>query len=367
MNLNGFTHFVVGWEFAPHYNGYKVKHYFIDLKNILGDVLMSKIIEVKDGLSQNGQISGKFRLLRDLITVEGMKRDRIAMIAPMSDDEEMKAKIGTHCAIHVWLSDINVYEEEPPVDKKAILENIRERFYVMSLLTEGLLSGNIRSFIMAGSAGIGKSFNLINRLDRAKAELEINQYNVVSGRLSAVVLFKMLYEHSNEGDVLVLDDVDVFSDDKSLEVLKAALDTTRRPISWGTVSHYLDEEGVPTSFDFNGSVVFISNQNFDRLAAANSRLAPHVKALISRSIYLDLLIHDSLEIMIWVDHVVRNENVLQRHDMTEQCIEEILEWMWANYKNLRELSLRTPEHLANFTKCHGDWRLIANATMLRRH
>lgn len=328
---------------------------------------MTKIIEITDSLGQNGPVVGKFRLIRDLMVVDGMKRDRIAVIAPLVGDEAAVAAIGTHAAVHVWMKDINVYEEEPPFDKKAILEEIKERFYVMGLLTEGLLAGHLRSFIMAGSAGIGKSFNLIKRLDKAKEDLEINQYSIVSGRLSAVVLFKMLYEHSNEGDVLVLDDVDVFSDDKSLEVLKGALDTTRRPISWGTVSHYLDEEGIPTTFDFNGTVVFISNQNFDRLAASNGRLAPHIKALVSRSIYLDLLIHDPIQIMIWIEHVVRSEGLLHDQGMSDEMVEDVLAWMWTNYKNLRELSLRTPTHIANFTKCHGNWKMMANATMLRRH
>lgn len=333
--------------------------------------MSDRIIEIASSFSQHGDVSGRFRLLKGPLPQQVASpnaRDSTYLIAPMPDDTEAIEKYGTHFGVFVWEKDIKIFNaEEIGIDKAAILEAIKERFYVMGLLTEGVISGNIRSFIAAGSAGIGKSHNLLKRMERAKNEFEINKYTVISGRMSAPVLYKHLWEHSQPGDVLVLDDVDVFNEDKSLEVLKGALDTTRRPITWGTQNLWLQEEGVPMSFDFDGSCVFISNQNFDRLANSNNKLSPHIKALISRSVYLDLLIHDPLQIMIWVDHIMRTSEIAHDLEMDEQLVDDILEWLWANYKTLRELSLRTPVHLSSFTKCHSDWKMMAKATMLKNN
>ena len=73
--------------------------------------------------------------------------------------------------------------------------------------------------------------------------------------------------------------------------MKGALDTTkRRVISWRSEKIFEAEDGeaIPSSFDFEGAVIFVTNKNFDREIMRSSKLTPHLEALISRSFYLDL-------------------------------------------------------------------------------
>jgi hypothetical protein len=73
--------------------------------------------------------------------------------------------------------------------------------------------------------------------------------------------------------------------------LKAATDSTKgRKLQWLAETKMLDEEGdrMPRFFDFEGSVIFITNYDFDEFIDRGHKLSPHFEALISRSHYLDL-------------------------------------------------------------------------------
>ena len=83
-----------------------------------------------------------------------------------------------------------------------------------------------------------------------------------SGALSAVMLFKLLYENRRKGDVLVIDDTDsIFESVEAVEVLKAALDTqTKKTVEWNKYSQALSTHGVPTTFAYSGKVIIITNR-----------------------------------------------------------------------------------------------------------
>ena len=91
--------------------------------------------------------------------------------------------------------------------------------------------------------------------------------------MSAIGLYKKLYEHSHKGHVVCFDDCDaILYDDLALNLLKAALDTgKKRTLCWNTESRTLMAEGMPNSFEFNGGVVFITNIKFDNVKARNYR------------------------------------------------------------------------------------------------
>ena len=80
-----------------------------------------------------------------------------------------------------------------------------------------------------------------------------------------------------------------FSDELSLNILKAALDSKKvRTINWNTDSYKLRNEGVPDSFKFQGSAIFITNIKFDNVKSKKMR--DHLEALESRCHYIDLTI-----------------------------------------------------------------------------
>ena len=249
------------------------------------------------------------------------------------------------------------------LDKK-----IATRFSIMHKLTEFVVKGEVRSLIISGAAGIGKSYDLERRLNKAIDRGEINQFTILKGKISAIALFQQLFEHRNSGDILVLDDIDViFQDETSLNLLKGALDTGDvRHLVWLTASTWLEEHGIDQEFDFEGACVFITNMDFDRMIDRGTTLAPHFKALMSRSIYLDLGIHTNLEIFIRVKQVIRTTTMLDVHGIDDEQKAAMMEWLQEYYNELRELSLRTVLKLGAFMRGDPDeWRDIARVTMVR--
>lgn len=261
----------------------------------------------------------------------------------------------------------DVAAEAPKVlSNEEILERIIERFDVLDLMGNGVIHNNIRSLIVSGAPGIGKTFGLEKKL-KAAEETGMIDYAMVKGRISAIGLYIQLYENCEPGSVVVLDDVDVFSDEGTLNILKAALDTSEtRIISWHTASSFLEEKEIPNSFEFQGSIVFITNTDIDREMESSSKTAPHLNALISRSIYLDLAVHTNRDIMIWVEHIVSTTTMLEDEGLKASQIADVIEWMKENIDHLRNVSLRTALHIASFVKTEPTkWQQIANVTMLK--
>ena len=243
---------------------------------------------------------------------------------------------------------------------------IGKRFNVMKLMTSGIIGGSIRSLIISGAAGIGKTYSLDKALEKASNEGKIN-YNIINGKISGIGLYTRLWECKEANDVLVLDDVDVFSDMDILNLLKGALDTgEKRKVCWSTASSFLEEKDIPTEFEFEGTIVFITNVDIDRELAKGSKMAPHLQALVSRSVYLDLGVHTNTEIMVRVEDVITTTNMMSSAGLSTADTIDVLEWMKNNVNSLRNVSLRTALYLASFVKTDPqNWKEIAEVTQLR--
>ena len=180
-------------------------------------------------------------------------------------------------------------------------------------------------------------------------------------------MYCRLWESREANSVLLIDDVDVFSDMDILNLLKAALDSgEKRKVCWSTASSFLDDKGIPNEFEFEGTVVFITNVDIDRELERGSKLAPHLNALVSRSVYLDLGVHTNEEIMVRVQDVVMTTNMLQNRGLKNSEVIEVLEFMKDNVNSLRNVSLRTALYIGDFVATdRKNWRTIAEVTMLK--
>lgn len=242
---------------------------------------------------------------------------------------------------------------------------IAKRFDVMDKMTIGLVKGTIRSLIISGAPGIGKTFSLEKKLKHSDEIGDIS-FSSIKGKCSPIGLYIHLWENRDEDCVVLLDDVDVFSNEDTLNVLKAALDTgEERIITWGTASNYLAERDIPNNFEFKGSIVFITNADIDAEIDRGTKLAPHLDALQSRSIYLDLGVHTSREIMVRVEDVITKTDMLQKRGLSEAQVVNALEWMKENVDRLRSVSLRTALYLGDFINTDSDWADVAEVTLLK--
>jgi hypothetical protein len=267
-------------------------------------------------------------------------------------------------------------EQETPAQSREtdaeIIERLRERFDILDDMTRAVKKGAVRAMIVSGAPGVGKSFGVEKVLgkhglmaDIANDE-KLKKYEIVKGAMSAIGLYSKLYEFSGEKNILVFDDCDsVLLDDLSLNILKAALDTSKkRTISWNTDSRLLRSEGVPNSFEFKGGAIFITNINFANIKS--KKLQDHLAALESRCHYIDLTIHTEREKMLRIRQIV-GDGMLAEYDFTAAQQAELVAYIDDNKKRLRELSLRTVLKTADLMRSFpGDkWKRVAQISLMR--
>lgn len=266
------------------------------------------------------------------------------------------------------MAKVNTTAENVAAETMTEIDNrIKHTFAVLSKLANGVIDGHIKSAIVSGAPGCGKTYTLENALDAAAKEEKI-RYESVRGSMSAIGLYRSLWESSERNCVLVIDDCDsIFGDIDALNLLKAALDTGKtRRVHWNKESRVLNEEGIPRSFEFKGSVVFITNIDFAKEIERETKMAPHYDALLSRCLYLDLGIHSKREVLVRISQVVYSAEFLKNNGITKDAAKEMMTWLTANLVKIRVLSIRTILQLVTLVKTDGDWQDMASAILLKR-
>jgi len=248
-----------------------------------------------------------------------------------------------------------------------ISERLKTTFGVLEKVATGVIQTHIRAAIVSGAAGCGKTYVLERALNKAASDGLIT-YESVKGAMSPIGLYRKLYECAEEGCILVLDDCDtIFADMDALNLLKAALDTTKtRKVHWNKESRVLADEGIPNSFEFNGGVLFITNIDFATEIEQEKKMSPHYKALMSRCLYVDIGIHSKREILVRIGQVVFNEEFLRANELEKAEAQEMMKWITLNLGRIRVLSIRTILQLVSLVKTDDDWRPMADTLMLKK-
>ena len=245
---------------------------------------------------------------------------------------------------------------------------LRDRFAILSELTEAALYGDARAVIVSGPAGLGKSFTVEEKLREWDPE-QMN-HTIVKGYVRPTGLLRLLYRYREPGQVIVFDDADtVFFDDTCLNLLKAVCDTTdRRHVSYLAEVNMVDEESgeaIPRHFGFEGTILFITNLDMDSMIDRGHKLAPHLAALVSRSHYIDLTMKTKRDYLVRIKQVVK-DGMLRMHGLSQEQEDDVMDFININQDRLRELSLRIAVKISNLVKTgKSDWKRLASVTCLR--
>lgn len=269
---------------------------------------------------------------------------------------------------------ITVKDEDADLSDEQILDRVNKRFSVMDRMVDGMLKGVIRSLIVSGAPGIGKTYGLEKKIKKAHKEDKV-EYSILRGTCSAPGLYQALYQARKNG-IVVIDDCDsIFGDEQAFNIMKAALDTTNtRTIAWRKQSSWvydvnredveLGDDRFPNEFDFEGAVVFITNLNFRALEEKGNKNSPHFGALLSRSMYLDLTLHSVRARVVRIKDVFLN-GMRKELDLSPKESEEILTYVLDNADRVCELSLRTMKHIADLYRLGSDWKEIVEYTKMK--
>jgi hypothetical protein len=239
---------------------------------------------------------------------------------------------------------------------------INERFGFVTDMVTMLANGAQSSVVVTGPGGLGKSYTVskaletngfkdISTLEALEVGARINtrrSFRVIKGYSTPKGLYRLLYE--NKDGVLVFDDCDsVLKDPVSLNLLKGALDSySRRIISWRAD---IRDEDLPTSFEFKGRVVFISNLSSSQID----------QAIITRSMAVDLS-------MTTQQKIDRMRHILESGEFMPEALKEhkvdAIALIERLKDSVKELSLRT---LIQVTKIRANagsnWANLAEYTI----
>ena len=265
---------------------------------------------------------------------------------------------------------VNDAVDNPNETDEQIIERMRERFSILDDMTQASIDGVVRGMVVTGPPGVGKSFGVEAVLEKNSLFDKIAgnklRFDVIKGASSAIGLYKVLYQNADKNNVLVLDDCDtVLYDETSLNLLKAALDSSKkRKITWNTDSSLLRREGIPDSFEFKGSVIFITNLKFDKV---RGKIKDHLDAIMSRCHYLDLTMDTMREKVLRCKQIV-SDGMLNEYQFTQDEQEDLMNFMFDSKEKMREISLRMVTKLADLKKAMGSdkWKRVAEVTCMRR-
>jgi hypothetical protein len=253
------------------------------------------------------------------------------------------------------------------------MERISGTFAMLDKIVDGCAKeGGIRGLVVSGPPGIGKSFGVEKQLEVANMFRTIKgmdpKYEFVTGGVSSIGLYQKLYYNRHPENVLVFDDCDgILFEEESLSLLKGALNSgDKRRICWNKQSRVLNTDDIPDAFDFEASIIFLSNVDFERTIAKGSRISSHLEAIMSRCHYMDLEIGSTRDKILRIKQIIR-DGMLKPYNFTDEQEADVLNFMLNNAEYLRELSLRMVKKVADFVKTDPhDWLEMAEATLLTR-
>jgi len=228
--------------------------------------------------------------------------------------------------------------------KKSKLDKIpvKDRFRFMGKLTDMVIQGVSPSLIVSGDAGVGKTYTVQERLQAAGLSEKAADFTFVKGHSSPLGLYKTLHENSAEDQLIVFDDCDsVFKDPISQNILKAALDSyDTRTVSW--CSQAAEQAGLPTTFEFKGKIVFISNLQEEKIPDPVRSRCFCANVHLSRKELIDRM---------------RELAPVVERQVSSTLKKQVLDHMEKHAEDFRQFTLRTFIKALRVAKaCPNDWK-----------
>lgn len=286
--------------------------------------------------------------------------------------------------------DINAAEPEgtKETDEEA-RDRIMLRYATMKRLAPKTIDGRLQSLIISGPPGLSKSWTIKHAIDASGrlrhdgmtdvgggGPMEVDGmktngwYDWISGGCSEVGLYRALW-NMRKGGVLVFDDCDgVYRDEDSINLLKIATDTTKeRLVSWRKNATWLDDYGIDRTFDFKGTIIFLTNIDFERTIQQEGKMTEHYKAFIDRAAYLCLTVRTARDFMIVLNELAGGKNGFLRHapyNLDDKDIKTLFDFIGEHQRDFYNLSLRLVGQLAVQMKDDPEhWQSDAKATKMK--
>lgn len=240
------------------------------------------------------------------------------------------------------------------------LDVLQREYNSIRTYARHIAEGSLRSLIVSGPPGVGKSA-MLRKFLQEFGQTGAHQY--LQGKVTPLSLYHALYLHRAPKQVLILDDADsVFKDNDGQNILKNAMDTIAvRQITYASTSALLSRMNLPESFKTEGSVVLVTNVGF----SGNTRASVHLAAIKDRSFPLQVGSDNPRTRFAMVVFMVVRQGMLDHHNFTHDERAMLLMFLYENIERIQSLSLRTMVKLAELYKLEPTaWRDIAATGLL---
>lgn len=219
-------------------------------------------------------------------------------------------------------------------------------------LTRMVAGGYTNILLLDAPGGLGKTYNVCKVLNEQADEGVIRGFSHQSGFTTPVELYKSLHD-ARHGDVLFLDDMSgIAGSTKSVNMLKAATDTSgdENWVEYKSSQEIYDDvtgEPLPGSFIFRGKIVMSFNETPDN---------KHFDALRDRG--QDYLLNFSYEERIRIiEEVAKTDEI---SPLPYEIRADTVDWIKTVTDPSVEVSIRTLNNVLEIREyaetCGGNWQ-----------
>lgn len=232
-----------------------------------------------------------------------------------------------------------------------IVNKVKDKFSSIQHVSEVFVTGNSaqRGLLISGDAGTGKSHFVKQAFISTKTTHKVD-YNK-SKTFTAPAFYAKLWENRMKGDVVVFDDCSLESMStgdfrKFTDFLKGGLDLLKGPKMIGyevtTKNPLFKELGVPREFDFQGSIIWITNSRFNKL---EKKFGDHWDAIKGRFIGVEVFLSKEEKYM-YTMYLIEDMDILGKNceakdgGYSKKIIKDTLSYLSQNYSNFKEITPR---------------------------
>jgi len=268
--------------------------------------------------------------------------------------------------------------------KNPIVQDVVNKYQTVENYAKMFISSSdsaIRGLLISGDAGFGKTH--FTRLGLQNAASRIDY--IKGSSITAAALYVKLYQNRNAGDVMVLDDVDIINKSRAefmtiLDLIKGATepekDSSKRTIAWERANNnaLMRENEVPNSFEFNGSIIWITNEHIESIA---NKAKSHWGALDSRFYKVNAWLEDH-EKLQYTLHLVEEIDMLGKEcyakegGYTKDAIIKTTQYIRDNWKYMFDFNdkfnvsprsaIKLVDTITNFP---DNWKSMADVQFIK--
>lgn len=251
-----------------------------------------------------------------------------------------------------------------------IVKKVINKFNTIQQIAEVFVSGNSaqRGLLISGDAGTGKSHYVKQAFINTKSTNRVD-YNK-SKSFTAAAFYAKLWENRKKGDLVVFDDCSLESmpsaDFRKLtDFLKGGLELEKGKKMIGyeaaTKNQLFKDLGVPREFDFQGSIIWITNTRFDKLA---KKFGDHWDAIEGRFIPVSVFLTKEEKYM-YTMYLIEELDILGKNcqakdkGYSKKIIESTVEFLSDSYSDFKEITPRVAIKVADTMSEYPDmWETI---------